>query len=177
MGSGAVRVTEITWLLPVPYLFPLLPAGFLLEHSREETICMWLFGSETTVGRTRLRPPLWLKQKEAGKVAGGGIRRGGPGHECLWICIESWSTCQEQWATPGGFLGGRMCMCLLSCSVVSDSETVWTVAHQALLLMEFSRQEYWSGQPHSLLQGIFSTQWLNLCLLHCRQIPCHLSHQ
>ena len=25
--------------------------------------------------------------------------------------------------------------------------TLWTVAHQAPLLMEFSRQEYWSGWP------------------------------
>ena len=25
--------------------------------------------------------------------------------------------------------------------------TPWTVAHQALLFMEFSRQEYWSGLP------------------------------
>ena len=29
-------------------------------------------------------------------------------------------------------------------SVVSDFATPWTVAHQALLSMEFSRQEYWS---------------------------------
>ena len=29
---------------------------------------------------------------------------------------------------------------------------------------------------HSLLQGIFLTQWLNLCLLHCRQILYYLSH-
>ena len=108
---------------------------------------MWLFGSENNVGRTRLRQPLWLKQREAGKVAGGGIRRGGPGHEHSWICIESWSTCQEQWATTGGFLGGRMCLCMLSCPVVSDSETLWTVGHQALLLMEFSRQENWSVLP------------------------------
>ena len=33
------------------------------------------------------------------------------------------------------------------CSVVSDSETPQTVAHQALLFMGFSRQEYWSGLP------------------------------
>ena len=33
---------------------------------------------------------------------------------------------------------------LLSCSVVSDCVTPWTVAHQAPLSMEFSRQEYWS---------------------------------
>ena len=26
-------------------------------------------------------------------------------------------------------------------------ETPWTVAHQAPLSMEFSRQEYWSGLP------------------------------
>ena len=28
---------------------------------------------------------------------------------------------------------------------MSDSVTPWTVAHQVLLFMEFSRQEYWSG--------------------------------
>ena len=30
---------------------------------------------------------------------------------------------------------------------------------------------------HFLLQGIFPTQGSNLGLLHCRQIPYHLSHQ
>ena len=34
-----------------------------------------------------------------------------------------------------------------SCSVVSDSATPWTVARQAPLSMEFSRQEYWSELP------------------------------
>ena len=34
-----------------------------------------------------------------------------------------------------------------SSSVVSDSATPWTVAHQAPLFMGFSRQEYWSGLP------------------------------
>ena len=37
--------------------------------------------------------------------------------------------------------------CMLSHSVVSDSATPWTVAHQAPLSMEFSRQEYWNGLP------------------------------
>ena len=32
-------------------------------------------------------------------------------------------------------------------SVVSDSETPWTVAHQALPFLGFPRQEYWSGLP------------------------------
>ena len=40
------------------------------------------------------------------------------------------------------------------------SATLWTVAHQALLSMGFSRQEYWSGCC-ALLQGIFPTQGSN----------------
>ena len=35
----------------------------------------------------------------------------------------------------------------ISCSVMSDSVTLWTVAHQAPLSMGFSRQEYWIGFP------------------------------
>ena len=35
----------------------------------------------------------------------------------------------------------------LSCSVLWLFATPWTVAHQTPLLMEFSRQEYWSGMP------------------------------
>ena len=31
---------------------------------------------------------------------------------------------------------------------MSDSATPWTVAHQALLFMGFSRQEYWSELPY-----------------------------
>jgi len=34
-----------------------------------------------------------------------------------------------------------VCVCVLSCSVVSDSETPWTVAPQAPLSIGFSRQE------------------------------------
>ena len=37
--------------------------------------------------------------------------------------------------------------CMPSRSVVSDSATPWTVAHQALLSMGFSKQKYWSGLP------------------------------
>ena len=35
----------------------------------------------------------------------------------------------------------------VSCSVVSDSATLWAAACQALLSMGYSRQEYWSGFP------------------------------
>ena len=65
---------------------------------------------------------------------------------------------------------------LLSC--VRLSVILWTVAHQAPLSMECSRQEYWSLCPwnvpgkntgvgcHLLLQGNFPTQGSNPHLLH-----------
>ena len=41
-----------------------------------------------------------------------------------------------------------VCVCVcVSCSVVSDSVTLLTVACQSSLSVEFSRQEYWSGLP------------------------------
>ena len=36
---------------------------------------------------------------------------------------------------------------MLSHSVVSDSETLWTVVCYAPLSLGFFRQEYWSGMP------------------------------
>ena len=52
----------------------------------------------------------------------------------------------------------------------------WTIAHQVPLSVKFFRQECWSWFPLPS-QGIFLTQGLNPCLLHCRQIFYHLSHQ
>ena len=54
------------------------------------------------------------------------------------------------------------CVCI-SHSVVSDSATPWTVACQALLSMDFSRHEYWSGFPPP---GIFLIQESNPGFLH-----------
>ena len=54
----------------------------------------------------------------------------------------------------------------LSCfSCVLFFATPWTTACQAPLSMGFPRQEYWSGLPCPLLQGIFLTQESNLRLL------------
>ena len=42
--------------------------------------------------------------------------------------------------------------CAYVCVLVSHVQlfaTPWTIAHYALLTMEFSRQEYWSGWPIS----------------------------
>ena len=55
------------------------------------------------------------------------------------------------------FTWNHIILFLFSCSVMFSSfVTPWTVASQAPLSMEFSRQEYWSGLPF-LFQEIFWT--------------------
>ena len=70
-----------------------------------------------------------------------------------------------------------VCVCVCGRSVMSDSVTPWTVACQAPLPMEFSRQEYWSGllfptpgdlpdpgmEPLSLVFGLISYLAVLLC--------------
>ena len=51
------------------------------------------------------------------------------------------------------------------CSPVRLFLVPWTVAHQAPLPMEFSRQEHWTGVPFPL-QGIFPAQGSNPHLSH-----------
>ena len=50
------------------------------------------------------------------------------------------------WAASHRLSSAPQLILLFSRQVTSDS-FVWTVALQALLSMEFSRQEYWSGLP------------------------------
>ena len=57
---------------------------------------------------------------------------------------------------------GLVCAFIVA-SIMSDSATLWTAAHQA------QSMRFWSGLPYALLQGIFLTQGANpglLCLLH-----------
>ena len=61
-------------------------------------------------------------------------------------------------------------------SVMSDSATPWTAAHQALLSWDSPGKNTGVG-CHSLLQRIFPNQGSNLDLPHCRQILYCLSHQ
>ena len=58
---------------------------------------------------------------------------------------------------------------VLSHSVVSDSETPWTISTWLLCPRNSSGKNTGVGR-HFCLQGIFLTQWLNLSLLHCRWI-------
>ena len=74
----------------------------------------------------------------------------------------------------GSEIKGCVCVCVCVCVCLSLScvrlfVTPWTVAHQLLLFMEFSRQEY-GMDCHSLLQGTFPTQGSNPGLLHYKQI-------
>ena len=61
-------------------------------------------------------------------------------------------------------------MCV-SRSVVSNSFVIpWTVVHQVALCPWNSPGKSTGMGCHSLLQGIFPIQGLNVGLLHCRQI-------
>ena len=60
------------------------------------------------------------------------------------------AVCQLYLNKTGKINGGSLLLWVHACyiaSVMSDSVTLWTGAHQAPLSMEFSRQEYWSGLP------------------------------
>ena len=69
-----------------------------------------------------------------------------------------------------------VCMYAQLLSHVRLFATPWTVAHQAPLSMEFSRQEYWSGLPFPS-PGNLSNPRIEPRSLACRQILYHLSHQ
>ena len=63
-------------------------------------------------------------------------------------------------------------VCMHASSVTSDSVTLWTVACQAPLSMEFSRQEYWSGFP-CLPQGDLHDPGFEPTGVHCKQVLYH----
>ena len=65
----------------------------------------------------------------------------------------------------------------VSCSVVSDSLQPHGLQPARLPCPWDSPGKNTAVGCHSLLQGIFQTQGLNLGLLHCRQILNYLSHQ
>ena len=68
-----------------------------------------------------------------------------PGHQVHFINYNSHG---EGLRVSILFIPGGPVLCVhCVASVVSKSLTLQTVAHQALLSMGFSRQEYWSGLP------------------------------
>ena len=94
--------------------------------------------------------------------------RGGWAVSWYWRLLLPWTTSSWRARGWGGIQGinkrltehllcarPRVTLCMPSCSVMSDSATLWTVAYQAPLSMGFSKQEYWSGLP-SPPQGYIS---------------------
>ena len=93
---------------------------------------------------------------------------------CLFSCVQLFAS--PEWQPTSIFLPGEFPWTGESGGlqpIQSQSQTqpklfgmqAWTVVDHSPLSMEFSRQEYWKDR-HFLLQGIFPTQGLNLCLLH-----------
>ena len=58
-----------------------------------------------------------------------------------------------------------VCVCVRVLSRVQLFATLWTIAHQGPLSMEFSKQEYWSG-GYSYFREICPAQGSNPHLLH-----------
>ena len=67
-----------------------------------------------------------------------------------------WKHCKILWKYTLPYWHGNLTLVCVSCSVMSDFGTPWTVAHQAPLSMGFPRQEYWSELPFLLL----GSSWL-----------------
>ena len=87
--------------------------------------------------------------------------------EDLWIASNHVKTCSTSLVIDMTPLVAQPCPILrdpMDCSPPGSS------------VMEFSRQEYWSGELF-LLQGIFQIQGTNPGLLHCRWVLYHQSHQ
>ena len=71
---------------------------------------------------------------------------------CLWVLYGSRNFSNLMLWDPTIILLKRRglylsCVFVHVCSVMSDSETLWTITHQAPLSVEFCRQEQWSGLP------------------------------
>ena len=95
----------------------------------------------------------------------------------IWI-LSKLSGSLEAWKSSYLRDAGAGLYKVLSVCVLSHIQllaTLWTVAHQAALFMEFPGKNTGVG-CHFLLQGIFPTQGLNLHLLHWQLDSLSLCH-
>ena len=58
----------------------------------------------------------------------------------VFVYGEGGCACDIETQLPGEVV-------VFTCSIMSDSATSWTIAHQSPLSLGFPRQEYWSGLP------------------------------
>ena len=93
----------------------------------------------------------------------------------IWHCQWSSGQCvSPAFKTKDSYT--RMAVVVQSLSCVQLFATPWTVTCQTALSMDSPGKHTGVGW-HSLPQGSFLTQGLNLGFLHCRQIFYHLSHR
>ena len=85
----------------------------------------------------------------------------------LWSCLAEWDAKE---------MGKLVAIVVYSQSRVRFFAIPWTIARQALLSMEFPRQEYWSGLPFPS-PGDLLTQGLNPHLLNRQEDSLPLNHQ
>ena len=80
------------------------------------------------------------------------------------------------------FVSLSVCVCVLLLSCVQFFATLWTVAHQGSLSMDFSREEYWSGLPFPTpgdlpdqgIEPVFPVSCIGRCILyHCATWETH----
>ena len=81
-----------------------------------------------------------------------------------WLKERALSEQSEKETEGFHYCKQHMHACVLSVSVMSDSVTLWILAHQASLSMGFSKLKYWSGLP-CLPPGYLLDPGLNLLLL------------
>ena len=89
------------------------------------------------------KPPYWQEYNKYHQHlwTEGKIEKSALGQDHSELRKERWGSQQRQ---RQNF---KLLVCALSHSVVSDSVTQWTVAHQAPLSMGFPSQECWNGLP------------------------------
>ena len=128
---------------------------FLLNSVRLPSGPSCFSALDSASGQRRLLDLRWLVAAAVG-VKGG---------------AEAVRRCEGGWAEAGGEPGAGLVFMLVSlvpmqplANAMSQSlsrvrlfATPWTIAHQAPLSMEFSRQEYWSGLPFPPAGGLLDS--------------------
>ena len=132
--------------------------GSLLSWLNDASLCLavissltppesffFFFGARKILFKTiEIESRLLQQRREIGfntlEAKGGGILSSGI--SWWWHTTDLWVGDWSMW------IGHQRLLTVCVCSVLSDSLwPPWTVAHQAPLSIEFSRQEYWSGLP------------------------------
>ena len=140
------------------------------------SIFLWFLWTLVVLTSIALYPPIWVcvllllaldelqvfgKNMAEVKCPTHHLLSGGTVNPCSITGEVYFRTCQR-----------RMNACLVI-SVMSDSATPWTTAHQAPRSMGLSRQEYWRGLPCPPPRDLPNPGKLNphlLCLPLCRWI-------